>query len=184
VYLFVGLGNPGERYAWTRHNVGFRVVDRFAEMLKVRLDKGPGSYLLAKTHVGPETILLAEPLTFMNRSGIAVFDLVTRFSVPTESVVLVSDDIHLALGRLRLRPGGRDGGHNGLASVIRYLRSEAFPRLRLGIGEPGEDVVTYVLTRFAEAEKAMVEDMIERGVSTLASIARDGLERAMSTVSS
>jgi PTH1 family peptidyl-tRNA hydrolase len=184
VYLFVGLGNPGECYALTRHNLGFLVVGHLAGNLGVRLVKGPGPYLMAQTSVGREPVLLAKPLTFMNRSGTAVFDLVMRFHIDTARLVLVSDDLNLPLGRLRLRPGGSDGGHNGLASVIRFIRSEAFPRLRLGIGMKGEDAVKYVLSPFAAVEQPIVEDMIERGVSALAAIAQNGLEQAMNLANS
>ncbi len=181
MFLFIGLGNPGERYRQTRHNLGFRVVDRFAQRLDTRLQKGAGSYRMAMTHVGDVPVILAEPLTYMNRSGIAVFDLVSRYAVPLSQTMVVCDDVHLSFGRLRIRSGGSDGGHNGLASIIRYLCDEAFPRLRMGIGAPaGGDVVKFVLSPFLKEEKAPAEAMVDRSADALIEFVEHGLEKAMS----
>jgi PTH1 family peptidyl-tRNA hydrolase len=179
MHLFVGLGNPGERYNRTRHNLGFYVVDGLARRCGAEWRKGEGQYLFARAEMNGEPALLAEPLTFMNRSGIAVFDLVTRYAVSLERLTVVSDDLNLPLGRFRLRSAGSDGGHNGLASVIRYLRSESFARMRLGIGTPPDNAVEFVLSPFRKEEEAQVEDMVERGVDALVDVVRYGLEKAM-----
>lgn len=181
MFLFIGLGNPGERYRRTRHNLGFRVVDRLSERLGAQMQKGAGSYRIAQTEIGAEPAILAEPLTYMNRSGIAVFDLVNRYDVPLSRTMVVCDDIHLPFGRLRIRSGGSDGGHNGLASVVRYLCDDAFPRLRMGIGTPaGGDVIQFVLSPFSREEKTLVEKMVDRSVDALIKIVEHGLEKAMS----
>ena len=179
MYLFVGLGNPGERYDRTRHNLGFRVVDGLARRCGAEWQKGEGPYRLARAEMDSRSVLMAEPLTTMNKSGIAVFDLVTRYALPIERVTVVLDDLNLPLGRLRLRTSGSDGGHNGLASIIRYLRSESFPRLRLGIGTPADDIVEFVLSPFPREEQAQVDGMIARGVDALMHIVQQGLEKAM-----
>jgi PTH1 family peptidyl-tRNA hydrolase len=177
--LFVGLGNPGERYGRTRHNLGFHVVDGFARKAGAAWLPGEGPYRLARAEMNGEPVLVAKPTTFMNRSGIAVFDLVTRYGVPMNQLTVVLDDFNLPLGRIRLRSSGSDGGHNGLASIIRYLRGESFPRLRLGIGAPADDVVEYVLSPFRKDEESRVQDMITRGTEALADIVEQGLDQAM-----
>jgi PTH1 family peptidyl-tRNA hydrolase len=182
VFLFVGLGNPGKPYQHTRHNLGFRVLERIAEAQQVHFHKGPGPYQIAKTAVGSNSIILAQPLTYMNRSGIAVYDLVTRYQISLEQMVVVCDDIHVAAGKMRIRMKGSDGGHNGLASIIRYLCSESFPRMRMGIGMPVQgDVIEFVLSPFLKEEEKMAEDMIDLGVSALLKIAEYGLGHAMNT---
>jgi peptidyl-tRNA hydrolase, PTH1 family len=177
VFLFVGLGNPGERYARTRHNLGFRVLDRLAGRAEMR--KGDGPYNFGRIRIGGEDVLLAKPLTYMNRSGVAVSDLVLRYAVPLERMVVICDDIRLPFGKLRFRPGGSDGGHNGLASIIRFLGSEGFPRLRLGIGSPERDVVEFVLAPFDRDEEADVERLVEAGSEGLSFLVRNGAEKAM-----
>jgi peptidyl-tRNA hydrolase, PTH1 family len=181
MHLFVGLGNPGERYDRTRHNLGFRVVDGLARRCGAEWHKGEGPYRFARTEMDGESVLMAKPLTYMNKSGIAVFDLVARYALPIERVIVVSDDLSLPLGRIRLRPSGSDGGHNGLASIIRYLRSGSFPRLRLGIGTPADNTVEFVLSPFPREEQAQVDGMIARGVDALVDIVQQGLDKAMNT---
>jgi peptidyl-tRNA hydrolase, PTH1 family len=177
--LVAGLGNPGPQYADTRHNVGFMVIDALAT--KERIDLAPS------TRWGCElgkwgNILLAKPLTYMNRSGQAVGALSRYYKIAPEELLVVVDDVALPLGRLRLRAGGSDGGHNGLRSVIDHL-GEMFQRLRIGIGasQGGEEMVDHVLGRFAPDEEKIVREAIERSVEAIAHVAEHGITSAMNT---
>jgi PTH1 family peptidyl-tRNA hydrolase len=129
-YLIAGLGNPGPHYADTRHNVGFKVVERLAERLRLSFRAGKGDYLIASDTAN---ILLLKPLTYMNNSGLAVRHAMDYFDIDVSRLLIVFDDLQLPVGKLRLRPGGSDGGHNGIASVIQHLGTQEVARLRLGI---------------------------------------------------
>jgi len=169
--LVVGLGNPGPEYAGTRHNLGFLVVDRLAEQLAVPWRR-QGRSLVARAELpgpsGGATAILAKPQTFMNLSGRAARELLAGLDAEA-SWLVVSDDFHLPLGRLRCRSGGSDGGHNGLASVIESLPGREVPRLRLGVGEPpsGMPSEDYVLAAFKRGERAEVSAMIDRAAQLL-----------------
>jgi PTH1 family peptidyl-tRNA hydrolase len=164
--LVVGLGNPGPEYADTRHNLGFRVVERLAEGLAAPWSR-KGRSLVARAEIGaaqgPALAVLARPQTFMNLSGRAARELLEALG-PEAAWLVVSDDFHLPLGRLRCRASGSDGGHNGLASVIEALPGRDVPRLRMGIGEPppGCPSEDYVLQPFKRGERAEVQAMVER----------------------
>jgi PTH1 family peptidyl-tRNA hydrolase len=180
VYCFVGLGNPGRQYQNTRHNLGFLVLDRLAETWRERFKPGFGPYDLCSTAFGGEKILLVKPTTYMNQSGIAVGDLVERYKVPLSRIVVACDDFNLPLGKIRLRLKGSAGGHQGLASVIRFLGTQNFARIRLGIGLKREaEVISYVLSRFSRKEKSVVNEMVETGTDILAGISENGFEWAM-----
>ena len=158
----IGLGNPGERYHDTRHNLGFRVAEELAARRGVRFRPGPGPYLLGEDG----GLLLVKPTTFMNLSGVAAAAVRERFGVEPASMLVVVDDFWLSLGRIRFRRRGRDGGHNGLASVIGTLLSSEFPRLRLGIGRevmpPKDRMAEFVLSPFAPEELPLVSGMVAR----------------------
>jgi PTH1 family peptidyl-tRNA hydrolase len=180
LFCFVGLGNPGRAYANTRHNLGFMVLDRVAGRWRESFRKGFGPYDAVSALRGGTRVILAKPTTFMNRSGIAVDDAVKRYGVDLSRLVVLSDDFNLPLGRIRIRTKGRDGGHQGLASVILYLGTEEFPRLRLGIGlTPGRDVIKYVLASFPRSERPAAEEMVERAADAVESILDLGVEAAM-----
>jgi PTH1 family peptidyl-tRNA hydrolase len=170
--LVVGLGNPGPEYAATRHNLGFRVVESLAETLSASWRK-QGRSLVARATIGDVMAVLARPQTFMNLSGRAARELLDELG-PEAGWLVVSDDFHLPLGRLRCRASGSDGGHNGLASILESLPGREVPRLRLGIGEPppGHPAEEYVLQGFKRGETAEVEAMLERA----ADLVREWLE--------
>ena len=176
----VGLGNPGSRYAETRHNLGFMVLDALATGLGVRWKTEEGAYFAAEGTIGDALLWMVKPTTYVNRTGIAVREVMNRRSVPLEHILVVVDDVNLPLGKMRLRMKGSDGGHNGLASIIHQVGSEGFPRLRLGIGMPEEgDLVDYVLSAFDEEERPMVREMIERAVEGIRRFVSDGPDAAM-----
>ena len=139
-YLIVGLGNPGKEYAETRHNVGFRFLDAFAETLGAKIDRAKFQALVADVTYEGKRILLVKPQTYMNSSGLAVREAASFYKIPAERVLVVFDDISLEPGRVRLRKKGSDGGHNGIKSIIAELGSDAFPRVKIGVGaKPHKD---------------------------------------------
>ncbi|MGQ9677779.1 MAG: aminoacyl-tRNA hydrolase [bacterium] len=174
-----GLGNPGPRYARTRHNVGFMTVDILARRLGVRFHHLPGRFI-AQTRYANTELLLVKPLLYMNESGVAVKEqLATR---PDDFLVIV-DDLTLPLGRLRLRAKGSDGGHKGLASIIYHLETKNFPRLRIGIGAPEEkNVIDYVLSPFTPEETKLLPEILQRAADSCLLVVTDGLQRTMNLV--
>ncbi|MEA3365913.1 MAG: aminoacyl-tRNA hydrolase [Candidatus Hydrogenedentes bacterium] len=181
--LIVGLGNPGPTYRDTRHNAGFRVLDCLAERLCASFSKEKYHALVAETSYEGHRLVMMKPLTFMNKSGLAVARALRYTTVDLADVLVVVDDVNLPLGRLRLRGSGSAGGHNGLKSIIAHLNSEEFPRLRLGVGRAGHsaDTVNHVLSSFAAAERPQVNEMVERATEAVMSFVTNGLERAMNT---
>lgn len=176
-----GLGNPGWEYERTRHNLGFMVVDKLAEKLNVNFKPGKGEYILAETKFKDKEIIIVKPLTYMNNSGTAVKDVVERYGVDLKNILVVCDDFNLPLGVIRIRPGGSDGGHKGLRSVIYHLESENFPRLRCGIGtsERIENAVEFVLSNFTEDEFKIVSQMVDTAVDAILCFVSDGIQTAM-----
>ena len=176
--LILGLGNPGDRYRKTRHNVGFEVVEELARRRSVELSRLECQTLLADDG----ELTLGIPQTYMNRSGYAARCLVERRGFEPENILVVFDEVNLPLARLRLRTHGSPGGHRGMESVIRSLNTDRIPRLRLGIG-PGEgqseDLVDYVLEPFEASERATVEEMIERAADACESWLAHGPEQTM-----
>ena len=186
MHLIVGLGNPGRRYKETRHNLGFVVADELASHLDIHFRAGKGEYEIAEGSLKGSTIILAKPLTMMNDSGLAVVDLVERYEIPPGNILVVCDDFQLPLGALRLRPGGSDGGHNGLYSIIYHLLSDQFPRLRCGIGRetmPQDKslMADFVLEKFRADETSEVSSMITRARDAVVIFASEGLSAAMNT---
>jgi PTH1 family peptidyl-tRNA hydrolase len=165
--LVLGLGNPGARYDGTRHNIGFAVLDRLAERVGATAFLRRGRSLVARGERAGVPFLLAKPQTLMNRSGSAARELRADLDAPLD-VLVVCDDFHLALGRMRCRAGGSDGGQLGLASVIGALAPDEVPRLRLGIGDPGRmPAEDYVLLPFGHGERAEAGDLVERAAACL-----------------
>jgi PTH1 family peptidyl-tRNA hydrolase len=179
--LIVGLGNPGPQYAHTRHNAGFMVVDRLAERYGIawRSERGPSLLGWGQLEGCPAGLM--KPLTFMNRSGLAVGEVVRYYRIPLERLLVVYDDLHLPLGRIRLRPGGSAGGHKGVEDIIRTLGTTNFPRLRIGIGQAyakGRQA-DYVLSPFAQEEGPLVEVALSRACQAAITFACEGLHTAM-----
>lgn len=191
--VVVGLGNPGPGYARTRHNVGFRCVDSWAQAKHARFSRTACSSRLAEVQVGDVRVVLAKPRTFMNLSGKAASGLIHSYRIPVEDLVVVYDDVDLPPGRLRVRSSGGPGGHNGVRSIIAALNSERFPRVRVGIGKPKEPVgdslrdeylVDYVLGRFAPDEERVIDDAVARVNDVLDCIVEEGVEAAMNRYNS
>ena len=179
IRLIAGLGNPGPEYAATRHNIGFMVVDQLAAQFGSPWNKSTKwDALSAKCGA----VLLAKPLSFMNRSGYPLFAIAQFYKIEPQQILVVLDDFSLPLGRLRLRLSGGPGGHNGLESVIAQFGTEEIPRLRVGIGAaPREGSVDYVLGRFFDEEKPIVRSTIDHAVEALKCAIDNGLVSAMNT---
>ncbi len=201
--LVVGLGNPGKQYEYTRHNLGFRVVNALSNQWGIKLTRHKCLSLIGEKKLSSvscrktfkrtsnalsgsfslPTIILAKPLTFVNGSGEAVKALCDWLKIREEEILVICDDFNLEKEKLRLRKRGSSGGHNGLESIIESLSSEEFPRLKLGIGRPEEDLdpAEYVLQRFNEQEESLVEEMIGRACQAVEAIITEGIDAAMST---
>lgn len=180
-WLIVGLGNPGEEYRGTRHNIGFEVVELLAREVGVRLRRQARVQALTATAtLAGQAVVLAEPSTFMNRSGAAVAALVRYYSVPGAQVVVVHDELDLPLGSLRLKNGGGAGGHNGLRSITTSLGTPDYDRVRVGIGRPPGtmDAADYVLRRFSRAERPEADVAVGRAGEAVESLISSGLSQA------
>ncbi|GAG57454.1 unnamed protein product [marine sediment metagenome] len=187
--LIVGLGNPGKAYARNRHNVGFHCLNYFAKLHSIRFDRRQCQARIGTGELGGEKLLLAKPRTFVNLSGKAVGCLLSKHNVPLSDLLVIHDDLDLPLGRIRLRPGGGSGGHKGMKSIISVLKSEDFPRIRVGIGRPqveglsntGEDViVSYVLSDFTPQEEELIKPVIASVAEAIDCFLNQGMEVAMS----
>ncbi len=179
IKLVLGLGNPGEVYATTRHNVGFRVVDRL-RLRRAGAPWWPGTDCEHAVAVIGGPVVLARPLAFMNRSGVVAAELLGKLDLDPENMLVVVDDVDLPLGNLRLKTSGGPGTHNGLRDVVAKVGG-SFPRLRIGVRGQGPvgDLADYVLAPFADGEKVLAEESYERAVDAVEAALRVGIERAM-----
>lgn len=180
-YLIVGLGNPGRGYQDNRHNIGFQMLNRLAERLGVSFSRLQSKALVTDSRYQGHKVILAKPQTFMNLSGQSAGPLVNFYKVPLENLLIVYDEVDLPFGTLRLRPFGGSGGHNGMKSLITRLGTEAFPRLRLGVGRPPGrmEAADYVLQDFSKQEQELLPEILEQaGEAALTFVAR-GIEAAM-----
>ena len=178
--LIAGLGNPGEKYRDTRHNVGFLVVDDLARRGGLVFEASPADAIQARWRRGPDVVLLVKPLTFMNLSGDAVGALSRYYKVPVDSILVVTDDVNLPLGRLRVRASGTEGGHNGLKSMAAALGTIDYPRLRIGVGrgDTRRDLADHVLARFEPDE----HDAMATAIARAADAAEMWLDRGIEDV--
>ena len=180
--VLVGLGNPGDKYEGTRHNLGYEVVDLLTSRHARRTPYMKYRSWLMPVEIAGRDILLVKPLTFMNNTGHSVREVLDAFDLPPEAAWIVVDDFNIPLGALRVRPQGSDGGHNGIASVIESLSTREFPRFRLGIGSPPGRMPTirYVLGRFRRDERKEADGLLTHAADAVECAARDGLTQAMS----
>lgn len=179
--LVAGLGNPGRRYAGTRHNIGFAVADDVARRAGCGFDQQRSNALVCRLKPGAEGTVLVKPLTMMNLSGEAVGDLARFYKIDPPAILAVVDDVNLPLGRLRLRTGGSAGGHNGLKSLIEHLGTVEFPRLRVGVGrgDPRRDLADHVLARFDPDEEDSVNEAVARAADAVETFLAEGILAAM-----
>ena len=179
MYIIAGLGNPGKEYSNTRHNSGYMVLEYLAEKLNVKLNKLKFNSVYGETSINGEKVMLIKPVTYMNKSGIALGEIIRFYKIPTENLIVIYDDIDIPLGTLRIRPNGSAGTHNGMRSIISAIGSE-FPRIRIGIGRnPEMDLADYVLQEFLPSERDTIAPIIERAGDAALEIIKKGVESAM-----
>ena len=181
MYIIAGLGNPSKEYEKTRHNAGFDTIDLLAEKLGIDLTEKKHRAYCGKGMIGTEKVLLLKPQTFMNNSGESLRDAADFYKVEPEQILVIYDDISLEPGQLRIRMKGSAGGHNGIKSIIAHLKTQDFPRIKIGVGATPErmDLADYVLSRFSPAEREKMEESFREGAEAVITFLKDGKDAAM-----
>ena len=181
--LIVGLGNPGSKYELTRHNIGFLILDYVAEYLKVKFKTGKGEWYEAGGCYNDSGFIFMKPTTYMNNSGEAVFQYLTKNNIPLENILIISDDFQIPLGMIRIRAKGSDGGHNGISSIVYHLNSMDFPRMRIGIGKEKalskDEYIDFVLNDFSEEELNIIKNLMPVYKESILSFIIDDLKVTM-----
>ena len=183
-HIVAGLGNPGDKYDKTRHNAGFIAIDRLCDSLGVKCDRAKFKALTCEATIGNSRVLIMKPQTFMNLSGEAISEAARFYKIPADKVIVISDDVTLALGKLRIRGKGSAGGHNGLKSIIEHLGTQEFPRIKLGVGEkphPDYDMVDWVLGKFPKEDLDTLSKTVESVPSAIASMINSDITTAMNS---
>lgn len=179
MYIIAGLGNPGKEYTNTRHNAGYMAVEHLAEKFNVKLNKLKFNSVYGDMTLNGEKVMLVKPVTYMNRSGIAISEIMNFYKIPSENLVVIYDDIDLPLGALRIRPEGSPGTHNGMKSITSSVGNN-FPRIRIGIGRDEDmDLADYVLERFSSSERDLINPIIEKAALAALEIIEKDIDTAM-----
>ena len=181
-WLIVGLGNPGDKYEGTRHNAGFMVADELGERGRFPIQRLKYRALTNTAEIGGQGALVMKPVTYMNLSGEAVGEAARFYKIAPDHVLVISDDVDLPLGKLRIRTGGSAGGHNGLKNIIQHLGSDQFPRLKVGVGgkpHPDYDMADWVLSKFQGGDKKLMDETVKRAADAVECLLRDGPQKAM-----
>ncbi|KPU42786.1 peptidyl-tRNA hydrolase [Oxobacter pfennigii] len=184
MYIIAGLGNPGKDYENTRHNAGFDVLDYLAYKNNINITKSKFKALCGEGFIENNKVLLIKPQTYMNASGESLFDAINFYNEEIKNLIVVYDDTSIPLGRLRIRPSGSDGGHNGMKSIIYMLEDDAFPRVRVGIGAPKYNMIDYVLGRFSKEERMIIDDVIKICADSIYEIINFGVQESMNKYNS
>lgn len=179
--IIIGLGNPTQEYAGTRHNVGFSVIYNISDAYNIRVDAKKHKACIGKGMIEGEKVILAMPMTYMNLSGQSVRELVDYYKCTNEDIIVIYDDISLDVGKLRIRTKGSAGGHNGIKNIIAQLGTDVFTRIKIGVGEkpPRMDLADYVLGRFSKEEQPIIRESADRAREAVATIIREGVSNAM-----
>lgn len=180
MYLIVGLGNPGREYEKTRHNVGFVAIDYLASQIGANISKIKFKGIFGEGYIGSEKCILLKPQTYMNLSGESVRDCAEFYKIPPENIIVLYDDINLEPGKVRIRPSGSAGGHNGMKNIIYLLNSDEFPRVRFGVGAPSHDLSNHVLGHFSEEDGVSVTNAIKKIEDIISTIIKKDISEAMS----
>lgn len=183
-FLIVGLGNPGSKYEFTRHNAGFLFMDLLSDKENAPINKIKFKGVLGEANIAGHRCLLLKPQTFMNNSGESVREVAAFYKIPPERVLVVFDDISLPCGKIRIRRKGTDGGHNGIKSIIYHLNSDAFPRIKLGVGEkpnPEWDLADWVLSGFKKDELVALREASDKALDAVSLIVDGNIDKAMET---
>jgi PTH1 family peptidyl-tRNA hydrolase len=181
--LIVGLGNPGPEYSGTRHNVGFETIERLSAKHGIKIKKVKHRALTGEGEIEGVSVVLAKPLTFMNLSGNAIAPLARKYGIQPDQILVIADDLDLPVGTVRLRAKGSPGGHNGHKSIQESLRTDAYPRVKIGIASPGRaEAVEHVLSKFRPDEREKIQESIDKAIAAIESILKDGVASAMNWV--
>ncbi len=175
----IGLGNPGRRYEFTRHNIGFIFLDYLQSKFNIPFSPGKGDYYFCETALSGEKVLLVKPVTYMNRSGLAVIQVLEQFELTSKDLLIIYDDFSLPFAEIRIRARGSSAGHNGLKSIIYYLESEVFQRLKIGIGSPADNSIDYVLSKFSADEEKQLGAVLEQSYQAVKFWIEHGIDLTM-----
>jgi peptidyl-tRNA hydrolase, PTH1 family len=179
MYLVVGLGNPGDKYDKTRHNVGFDIVDLCQDKYNFQLNRTKFKGIYGEAIISGEKVLFLKPQTYMNLSGESVREICDFYKIPNEKIIVIYDDISLDPGFLRIRGKGSAGGHNGIKNIIMHLSTDVFPRIKIGVGQPKDGLIPFVLGRFSKEEREVVEIAFKAAVDAVEVIIKEGASGAM-----
>lgn len=181
MYLIVGLGNPEEEYARTRHNMGFDTINKISEKYNINLNKSKFNSLYGTGIIEGEKVILVKPQTYMNLSGNAVRDFMNFYKLSSEDIIIIYDDLDIEPGIIKIRKKGGPGTHNGMKSVVHEIQTEDFPRIRIGIGNPEykNDLLNFILTRIPEEEYKILQDAQEKAVKAIVEIIKNGIDTSM-----
>jgi len=181
LFIVIGLGNPGKDYINTRHNIGFDTIDLLAKNNEIKINRIKFDSVYGEGTIGRKKVILVKPQTYMNNSGIAVLSWYNFYKVPVENIIVIVDDIDIDFGAIRIRRKGSAGSHNGLKSIIYNLRSEDFPRIKIGIGDKkaGQDLASFVLSKFSKKEREIIDDTLTRAGLAVETIIKHDINRAM-----
>lgn len=180
LYLFVGLGNPGKEYEHTRHNIGFDFIDKFADSFGEDIDKNGFHGMYTKIKYFDKDIILFKPFTYMNNSGVAIKEIKDYFKIDINNIVIIHDDMDFNPGIIRLKESGSSAGHNGIKSIINYLGTQKFKRLRIGIGKFQYNIIDYVLTKPSKEDQEKINAAYNNGIDALKLYLKESFEKAMS----
>ena len=181
MFAVIGLGNPGKDYKDTRHNIGFNTIDLLSRRNNIEINKIKFQSVYGEGFIGREKVLLLKPQTYMNNSGVAVKELYNFYKLPIENIIVIVDDIDIGFGTIRLKQKGSAGSHNGLKSIISQLKTQDFPRVKIGIGSkrPNEDLAKFVLSKFPKDERDAMDEAIIDAALSVESIISQGINKAM-----
>lgn len=184
MFLIVGLGNPGKEYSNTRHNIGFDVIDFMAEKYNISINRTKFKGIYGEGTIRGEKVILLKPTTYMNLSGESIRQVVDFYKIEKDNIVVIYDDISLEVGRMRIRAKGSAGGHNGIKSIIAHTGDDIFPRIKVGVGAPKDDLVSHVLGRFSKDERVLLNQVIEAATNATETIIGKGVSEAMNLFNS
>ena len=182
MYIIAGLGNPGKQYEHTRHNVGFDTLDKLAEKYHISIDNQKHKAVCGSGYIEGQKVILVKPQTYMNLSGEAVREAVQFYKIPADHVLVIYDDVSLPVGKLRVRPTGSAGGHNGIKNIIAHLGTQEFPRIKIGTGAPaggGAEMIDWVIGVPSQAERKILVESFENAVKAAEDIIENGCQKAM-----
>ncbi|WP_055665258.1 aminoacyl-tRNA hydrolase [Desnuesiella massiliensis] len=179
MYLVVGLGNIGAQYENTRHNVGFDAIDLISDKYNISVNRIKFKGVYGEGNIGGEKVILLKPSTYMNLSGESIIQAINFYKISNDNIIIIYDDVSLDVGRMRIREKGSAGGHNGIKNTILHLGSDSFPRLKIGVGQPKNDMVNHVLGKFSKDEREILNKVLEGSIEAVEVMIKSGVTEAM-----